>query len=85
MGLALKNYFIADFDGDKISDIMVRTNKNELKLYPSRTEVSTGFLEVVKKLGMDLGFPQIFINDFSGDGVADLIGRLPNGDLILPI
>ncbi|MFE0683142.1 FG-GAP repeat domain-containing protein [Streptomyces sp. NPDC058961] len=73
---------VADVTGDGHNDLMARTPGGDLYLYAGTGNLSAPFA-AGKKVGSSWNiFDQIVgANDVNGDGLGDVYGRTPNGDL----
>lgn len=73
---------VADVTGDGHNDLLARTPGGDLYLYAGTGNLSAPFA-AGKKVGSNWSmFDQIVgANDVNGDGLGDVYGRTPNGDL----
>ena len=77
---------VGDFDGDSASDLLVRY-PTEFRFHPAETGRARG-LRQFPKLGAGLGAFRCADRSgrlHHGDGIADVLARKPNGDLLGPI
>ncbi|MEU9100833.1 FG-GAP-like repeat-containing protein [Streptomyces sp. NPDC048361] len=73
---------VGDVTGDGHNDLMARTPSGDLYLYAGTGNLSAPFA-AGRKVGSSWNmFDQIVgANDVNGDGIGDVYGRTPNGDL----
>lgn len=81
-GFNFTHYFVADWTGDGIADLICRNESGSLFLYPFRYDTfkGNGGGNIV---GNGFHFTHYFIADWTGDGIPDLICRNSEGSLRL--
>jgi len=78
-GFQFANYFVGDFTGDGIPDLIGRAGDGTLRLYPFNTTfIGQGGGQII---GNNFNYTDFFVADWSGDGITDLIVRNSSGSL----
>lgn len=75
------NYLVADFNGDNLSDLIVRDSNGVLYFYPWDNGLGFSTSIAGTQVGHGFNFTHFFVADWNGDGTADLICRDNAGTL----
>jgi hypothetical protein len=80
-GNQLTHYFVADWNQDSLSDLLVRTNQGDLLL--SIYHPQSKMFDPPITIGTGFKFTHYFVSDWNGDGYPDVLVRTNKGELLL--